>query len=355
MSHPSLPKLRFLCFGVGAIGTYIGGSLALIGQEVVFVERPVLAEEVRREGLHLRIKDKEFHFPQPAVVSSIEEALKLGPFDAALLAVKSYDTQPLLNDLVPYKVALPPVLCLQNGVENEQRLGEILGYDRVIAGTITSAVGRRGAGNIVLEKLRGMGIASEHSLAPTLVAILQAAGLKARQYESAASMKWSKMLTNLLANASSAILDMSPEEIFSNPKIYWLEVKMLREALRVMAAQQYTVIDLPGTPVRMLCWLVESFPPAFSQPLLMRSLGKGRGAKMPSFYIDLSSGHGFSEVDYLNGAVVRFGERLGIPTPVNRMLTETLLSLTRGNLPRNTFSKQPDKLITLLGKYEKPA
>ena len=354
MSHPSVPKLRFLCFGVGAIGTYIGGSLALIGQEVVFVERPAIAEEVRRDGLHLRIKNKEFHSPQPKVVSSIEEALELGPFDAALLAVKSYDTQTLIHDLDPYNVALPPILCFQNGVDNEQKLAEILGSDRVIAGTITSAVGRRGAGNIVLEKLRGMGIASEHSLAPLLVAIMQAAGLKAHQYESAANMKWSKMLTNLLANATSAILDMSPEEIFANPKIYWLEVEMMREALRVMAAQRYSVIDLPGTPVRILCWLIETFPPAYSQPLLMRALGKGRGTKMPSFHIDLSSGRGFSEVDYLNGAVVRFGDRLGISTPVNQMLTETLLSLTRGEMPRNTFSKQPDKLIDLLNKFQKP-
>jgi 2-dehydropantoate 2-reductase len=355
MSHPSLPKLRFLCFGVGAIGTYIGGSLALIGQEVVFIERPALVEEVRRNGLQLRIKNKEFHSPRPMVVSSIEEALELGPFDAALLAVKSYDTQPLVKDLFPYKVALPPILCLQNGVENEQSLAEVFGSDRVIAGTITSAVGRRGVGNIVLEKLRGMGIASEHSLAPLLVAIMQAAGLKAHHYTSATNMKWSKMLTNLLANATSAILDMSPEEIFNNPKVYWLEVEMLREALKVMAAQQYSAIDLPGTPVRILCWLIESFPPAYSQPLLMRALGKGRGSKMPSFYIDLSSGRGFSEVDYLNGAVVRFGERLGIPTPVNRMLTETLLSLTRGELPRDTFSKQPDKLIAWLDKYQEPA
>jgi 2-dehydropantoate 2-reductase len=355
MSQPSLPKLRFLCFGVGAIGTYIGGSLSLIDQDVVFVERPALAEEVRKYGLHLRIKNKEYHSPNPVVVSSIDKALGLGPFDAALLAIKSYDTLSLVKELAPYRVALPPILCLQNGVENEQNLADVFGSERVIAGTITSAVGRRGAGNIVLEKLRGMGIASEHSLTPMLVAIMQAAGLKAHRYGSAADMKWSKMLTNLLANASSAILDMNPEEIFNDSKVYWLEVEMLREALRVMAAQKYSVIDLPGTPVRILCWLVETFPPAYSQPLLMRALGKGRGAKMPSFYIDLSSGRGFSEVDYLNGAVVRFGEQLGIPTPVNRMLTDTLLSLTRGELPRNTYSKQPDKLIALLNKYQLPA
>jgi 2-dehydropantoate 2-reductase len=348
MSKSSFPKLSFLCFGVGAIGTYIGGSLALIGQKVVFVERPVVAAEVKKQGLHLRLKEKEFQVLEPEVVSSVEEALTRGPYDVAIFAVKSYDTQSALDGMSPYAVALPPFLSLQNGVENELRLAQVLGEDKVIAGTCTSAIGRRGAGDIVLERLRGIGIASDQSLTPTLVAVMQAAGLKARRYASAASMKWSKMLTNLLANASSAVLDMSPAAIFANPGLYWLEVQEYREALRVMEAQQIKVTDLPGTPVSMLSWLIKDFPPAFSRPLLVRSLGKGRGGKMPSFHIDLSSGRGVSEVDYLNGAVVRYGRRLGIPTPVNDCLNQTLQSLTRGEIPRGTFSHQPAKMLALI-------
>jgi len=353
MSKSSFPKLSFLCFGVGAIGTYIGGSLALIGQKVVFVERPVVAAEVKKQGLHLRLKEKEFQVPEPEVVSSVEEALTRGPYDVAIFAVKSYDTQSALEGMLPYAVALPPFLCLQNGVENELRLAQVLGEGKVIAGTCTSAIGRRGAGDIVLERLRGIGIASDQSLTPTLVAVMQAAGLKARRYASAASMKWSKMLTNLLANASSAVLDMSPAAIFANPGLYWLEVQEYREALRVMAAQHIQVTDLPGTPVSMLSWLIDDFPPAFSRPLLERSLGKGRGGKMPSFHIDLTSGRGVSEVDYLNGAVSRYGRRLGVPTPVNDCLNQTLLSLTRGEIPRDNFSHQPAKLLALIDQGEK--
>jgi 2-dehydropantoate 2-reductase len=353
MTKSSFPKLSFLCFGVGAIGTYIGGSLALLGQKVVFVERPAIAEEVRKLGLRLRLKDKDFCVPDPEVVSTVEEALRHGPFDVAIFAIKSYDTQAALEGLRPYAVALPPFLCLQNGVENEQRLAQVLGEDKVIAGSVTTAIGRRGAGDIILERLRGIGIASNHALTPTLVAVMQAAGLKARQYESAPSMKWSKMLTNLLANASSAVLDMSPDAIFANPGLYWLEVQEYREALRVMAAQHIKVTDLPGTPVSLLSWLIEDFSPAYSRPLLVRSLGKGRGGKMPSFHIDLSSGRGVSEVDFLNGAVARFGQRLGIPTPVNNCLNHTLLSLTRGEMPRDTFSHQPAKLLALIDQAEK--
>lgn len=68
---------------------------------------------------------------------------------------------------------------------------------------------------------------------------------------------------------------------------------------------------------------------------------------MPSFHIDLYSGRSKSEVDYLNGAVVRVGEKLGISTPVNRILTETLLGLTEGRIPKNEFAHQPEKFLTL--------
>ncbi len=99
MTKSSFPKLSFLCFGVGAIGTYIGGSLALIGQKVVFVERPAIAEEVKKHGLRLRLKDKDFCVPDPQVVSTVEEALRRGPFDVAIFAIKSYDTQAALEGL----------------------------------------------------------------------------------------------------------------------------------------------------------------------------------------------------------------------------------------------------------------
>jgi 2-dehydropantoate 2-reductase len=126
-----------------------------------------------------------------------------------------------------------------------------------------------------------------------------------------------------------------------------LEIEGLREALRVMAAQSLQVVDLPSTPVRLLA-LGARLPFTLSKLLIQRSVGRGRGAKMPSFHIDLHSGRGKSEVDYLNGAVVRFGERLGIPTPVNRLLCETLLALTEGRVGIEAYRHQPRKLLEKL-------
>ncbi len=339
------PSICMLAFGAGALGTYIAGSLAIHGHKVVFLEQPHVAAELNQRGLHLTIKEQTHHLTSVVVTASLAEALEQGPFDVALFALKSFDTLAALESMKAYLEQMPPILCLQNGVDNESLLAERLGEERVIPGTVTSAVGRRAAGDIVLERLRGVGIWAGHPLSGRLTEALNQSELNARMYARAADMKWSKMLTNLLANASSAILDMSPGEIFAHPRLFRLEVDQLREALKVMEVNKFQVVDLPGTPVRALALSVRGLLSGLSRNLLKSAVGSGRGGKMPSFHIDLHNGRGKSEVDYLNGAVVRHGERAGVLTPVNRLLNETLLTLTDGSIPLQAFSHQPDKLL----------
>ena len=339
--------LRVLSFGAGALGTYIAGSLAIKGHPVTFLERPDVAEELRQRGLRLVINGQDRLIPELRTAGNLTEALEQGPFDLAIFALKSFDTPGALLSLIPYANQLPPILNLQNGIDNEQALAEALGYEKVIPGTVTSAIGRRAAGDIVLERLRGVGIAGGHPLSVQLVNIFNIAGLNARLYHNAKDMKWSKLLTNLIANASSAILNMSPGEIFSNPDLFMLERAQLRECIAVMQAQGIRTVNLPGTPVRLLAFAIWNLPPSLSRPLLARSVGRGRGAKMPSFHIDLYSGRQQSEVDYLNGAVVRAGQRTGIPTPANRVLTDTLLGLTAGALKTGDFAHNPQHLLDL--------
>jgi 2-dehydropantoate 2-reductase len=347
-------SLRVLVFGAGAIGTYFGGSLALAGQQVVFVEKPAVMEELRERGLRLdltldkrrQMKDASRVDPSSfVVVSTLEDALRYGPFDVALFALKSFDTQVALEGMKPFADKLPPFLCLSNGVSNEPAIAAVLGKDKVIYGTVTSAIGRRAAGDIVLERLRGCGIARGHSLSEKLNKVFNNAYLNSHLFDDANSMKWSKMLTNLIANPTSAILDMTAAEVFANKDLYKLEIGMLRECLAVMEAQDFKVVDLPGTPVRALAFATK-LPLWLSKPLLGRAAGAGRGGKMPSFHIDLHSGRGKSEVEYLHGAVVRAGEKCNVPTPVNKALTETLIALTTKEIPLEEFAHKPEKLLS---------
>jgi len=353
-------KLNILVFGAGAIGAYIGGSLAQAGNRVVFIEHPRAISELQEHGLVLDLTVDRGRWtendPSSAVyrpssvefVSTIADALPLGPFDFAVFALKSFDTASALEGMKPFAGQLPTIVCLSNGVDNEPDLESVLGPGSVLAGTVASAIGRRGVGDIVLERLRGVGVADGHRLSRLVAEALDAAGLNARVIRRAADMKWSKMLTNLPANATAAILDMTAAEVFAHPGLFHLEMDMLREALRVMHAHGIKVVNLPGVPVRMLA-LGTKLPGFIAHPLMQKAVGGGRGGKMPSFHIDLHSGRGKSEVGWLNGAVVRFGKRRGVPTPVNQVLTETLQALTSGELPLDVFARRPERLLARMG------
>ena len=285
--------------------------------------------------------------------SSLGEALDHSPFDAVIFAIKSFDTDKALEEIKPFIRQIPPVLCLQNGVENEVKLKELLGDDKVLTGTTTSSVGRLGVGNIILERLRGVGIATDcdPGLKPLVEKLLKAmneANLNAVPFKRGLDMKWSKMLTNLLGNATAAILNMTPAEVFQHRKLFALEMGMLREALKVMDAQGIHAVKLPNVPVSLLAFAVRFLPGFVIRPLLVKMVGSGRGAKMPSFHIDLHSGRKRIEVDFLNGAVVRAGQKAAIPTPINRLLNETLLDLVNGKQAISDYSNNPDKLLALL-------
>ncbi|NMC14751.1 MAG: ketopantoate reductase family protein [Chloroflexi bacterium] len=334
-----------LSFGAGAIGTYIGGSLALNGHSVVFIDQPHIADEIKKQGIKLNIHSKEFFISDPKIYTSLPEALSGKKFDFALFAIKSFDTQAAINQLTSYAKDIPPLLCLQNGVDNEILLEKCLGKSKVIAGTVTSAIGKMSAGHIILEKKRGIGISRDHALSKDLLKIFAQTDLNPKLFTNALGMKWSKMITNLMANATSAILDMKPYDIYAQLPSCQIEVAQLREALSVMSALNIPVVNLPGTPVKFLAWIVKYFPIPLISTLLKQIIGKGRGEKMPSFHIDLYNHNPKLEVDYLNGAVARYGEKAGIPTPVNRCLNNILNDLSSGKLPLDTYQKQPIRLL----------
>ena len=339
--------MRFLFLGAGAIGTYVGGSLAAAGEDVAFIERPDTAEVIAARGLRVRTAETTRVVTGATMYADAAEALAAGPYDIGVFALKSFDTQTALDELVATGHEVPSILSLQNGVDNEPAIAATLGSDRVLAGTVATAVSKPGVGEVIEEKHRGIGVALGHPLSEPLVDALNRAGLSGRAFDDAGSMKWSKLLTNLTGNATSAILDRTVAELFADKRSYRLEVAVLAECLAVMKALGHRVVDLPGTPVRALA-LATRLPRLIAQPALTRALGSGRGDKMPSFHIDLHGGRGRTEVSFLNGAVARHGAQVGVPTPVNALLTTTLEALSAGELPVDSYRHNPDALLAAL-------
>jgi 2-dehydropantoate 2-reductase len=340
--------MNFLILGAGAIGIYIGGRLAEAGHGVTFIARPAAAEALRRAGVRVKFKGGEKAVREVSVFTSPAQAFADGSYDVLVLALKSFDTAAALSELQAVTSAPPPILCLQNGVDNESEIARTFGAERVIAGTVTTAVSLVQAGEIVVERERGVGLALGHALSLQIMEALAGAGFKTRTYPAAGPMKWSKLLVNLIGNATSAILDLSTAELFADRRVFAIERAMLLECLAVMRALKYEVVDLPGVPVRLVAFGLERLPPFLVQPLLGRAVSSGRGKKMPSFHVDLHLRQRQTEVYWLNGAVARHGAELGVPTPVNRILTETLGALSEGRLSKEDFRRKPEALLRLI-------
>ncbi|MEE9964763.1 MAG: 2-dehydropantoate 2-reductase [Propionicimonas sp.] len=340
--------MKLLFLGAGAIGTYVGGSLAAAGHRVGFTEQQRTAEVIATEGLRLTRGGRTEAVRDVAIYTSAAEALAAEAYDAVVVALKSFDTEAAVRGLVETGAELPAVLSLQNGVANEPLIADLLGADRVITGTVTTAVSKPGVGQVVEEKLRGIGIAMNHPVAEQLVDALNSAGLQAQRFPEPRAMKWSKLLTNLTGNATSAILNEPVSNLFADPISYNIEIQVLRECLAVMAGLGLAPVDLPGTPVRALALAAKRLPRFIAQPALTKALGSGRGDKMPSFHIDLYSGRGRTEVSFLNGAVAHYGSQVGVATPANQGLTEILESLSSGELPLETYQHNPSALTQAL-------
>jgi len=362
--------MRILVVGTGAIGGYVGARLTLAGHAVTFLGRQPLADAFAARGLTLIEPEGQFAITDCRVVTSPEEVFASPDrFDLALFTVKTCDTQEAIDALRPYAGRVDRFLSLQNGVSSEDLLGEAFGLEKIVAGTILNPVSVREPGVIVLEKRKGgIGIAgrrigesasqakqlsNQHPAeGESLAAEIRRAGFSVRTYADAHAMKWSKLLLNLIGNATSAILDLNTMQVFADKRLFSIEMASLRETMQVARAQRIRFVDLPGYPVPLLAAAVRLLPLPLLQPVLIPLVARGRGSKMPSLHIDLWNGKRRSEIDELNGAVVRIGTRLNIPTPANALLLATFKDLQSGRVDRSVWRHRADRLWEVYARQE---
>lgn len=363
---------KILVVGAGAIGCFLGGCLATQGHEVTLLGRPRLMDKIKAAGLTLAWPQKPAHQVNPH--TAVDMANLTPPYDFIFLTVKSYDVGDTLAQLIDQSGLLTDtfVITMQNGVGSDEQVAHLIGRERVIAGTLTIPIQVPEPGVIAVRKAKGgIGLApmyewriddilvglsqnQPHALRRSQVIILanslERAGMQAEIFEDYREMKWSKLLLNMVNNATSAILDESPETIIKDARLYNLELEALREAVRVMDLHHITAVPLPGYPTDSLAWLMrQTWMPLFLQRAIMRPFVRsGRGGKMPSLHLDLANGRPQSEVNVLNGAVVTAAQESLISTPVNKTLTDILSRIVAGEIPWSAYQHQPDQLLAAI-------
>ena len=339
--------MRVLIVGAGAVGSLVGLMLARAGHEVTLVGRRPFVAAVRGRGLGL---EDGGGVTRVTNVRAVTSALDVADerFDLVLLTVKAYDTTEAAAQVESLAWRGVPILVLQNGVGGEETVAEVLGEATILSAVITLSVEALEPGLVRLATTRG-GL----GLAPTapgqsvaeLGEVFREAGFRTPVYRDYRAMKWAKLLLNITANASPAILDMFPDEVFADSRLFALEQAAFREAVAVMRALGLRPVSLPGYPVSLFAWALCSLPAWLLRPVFRKVIVPGRGGKMPSLQMDLSRGKGKSEVEYLNGAVVRCAQELGLDAPVNRALHAVLMGIVRGEIAWEEYRGQPERLL----------
>ena len=345
-------RTQVLVYGAGAVGSLVAAALGASRTPdgaapavTVLGRRPHVAS-IRTWGLIVDAPSGRTVCKNVDSITSLDDLA--APPDIVMLAVKAYQVPEALAVLAGV-LSRPAtaVVVLENGVGSEETVADVIGGDRTVSGAVTISVEQERPG-VIRRYTRGGGVA----LAPVgtaspvepVASLFRGSPVAVRTYTDAAQMKWSKLLLNLLANATSAILDLPANAIARNAGLFALERAAFREAVRVMGALGLRPVALPGFPVPLVVRVMAA-PPWLGRAVLRRGLSRGRGDKMPSLWHDLERGRQQNEVAVLNGAVAREGERLGVPVPVNRTLTDVLLALAEGRADRETYRHKLEMLI----------
>lgn len=305
--------MRWCIVGAGAIGGALGARLHSAGQDVVLVARGANLEAIRRDGLTL-IDGSGRHRLPVAVAESVAKADPAAA-DVIVLAVKSQHSRTVLDELASAARLAPPIVCAQNGVENEREA--LRRFAGVYAASVSLLATHVEPGVVVAHSAPLTGSLHlgrypvgepDDAFADAAVAALVDAGFQARAHRDVMPYKWGKLLVNLGTGV----------EALCGPPARGGELA------RIVLAEGRRCLDAAGIKVPPEDELAAV--PTGSTVVVPRSGG--------STWQSLERGAGSVESDYLNGEIVLLGRLMSIATPANALIQRELRALSaRGGLP----------------------
>ncbi|HRI49463.1 MAG TPA: 2-dehydropantoate 2-reductase [Pseudomonadota bacterium] len=310
-------------FGAGSIGCYLGGRLIAAGWEVTLVGR--LGSEVRAHGLTLTDYTGARTELAPAQVRYVDDARALADCDVVLVTVKGTATAEAGAALAPVVKPGAVVVSFQNGVTNADRLRVALPGRTLLAGMVPFNVVNKGSGHFhngtsgPLELERGSRSAAE------LQRVLQQAGFSVVLHGDLRAVQWSKLLINL-NNAVNALAGVPLREQLADRGYRLVMADIVREGLSCLRAAGIR-------PVRLGRLIPSLAPTVLALPdwLFFRvaaAMVKVDPAARSSMWEDLDRRR-LTEIELLNGEIIRLGEKHGVATPLNRKLYDLIRSAER--------------------------
>jgi 2-dehydropantoate 2-reductase len=298
------PFSRVAVFGAGAVGCYFGAKLAVAGVPVTVIARPATAAALGRDGIRVLQGNGEWRAP----VRVADDASAVAAADLVLVAVKSPDSAAAAHALAPHLRAGARVLCLQNGVDNANTIGAIVGCPTYAAVVYVGAqmdapglVRHMGRGDLVIGSPHGLNAGVDTDGDVRAVATLfEHAGVPCVIAPDIDVALWSKLAVNCGLNAVSALGQVRYTRIVDMPEARGVVEAAIHETVAVARADN---VALEARAMLANTWAIVAAMPQQSSSTA-QDLERGKA----------------TEIDALNGFVVRRGVALGVPTPVNATL-----------------------------------
>ena len=286
--------LKIAVMGAGAVGCYYGGMLARAGHPVVLISRPQHVAAISQHGLRLHTTT----FDEQVPLAASSDPAAVSGADVVLFSVKSLDTESAGALIRPHLAPGALVLCLQNGVDNADRLRTVLPGHQVAAAVVYVATGMAGPGH-VKHNGRGELVIEPSRTSQAVAQALVAAGVPTEISDNVRGALWAKLILNCAYNAVSAIAQLPYGETVRGVGVQDVMRDVVTECLAVAKADG---VEVQGDMHVAVDKLAGSMPAQFSSTA--QDLARGKP----------------TEIDYLNGLIVQRGEALGIATPANRVL-----------------------------------
>jgi 2-dehydropantoate 2-reductase len=315
--HIKETAVKIAILGAGALGCALGVALTECGNEVWLLNRSVAhVEAMRRDGL--RVDDP--NGSRQVKVRATTRAAEVGAVDLVVVLVKSFHTDAAMRGALDLIGPETLVLSLQNGLGHEDVLADIVGRERVLAGKTYVGGVMRNPGHIesgAAGKATYIG-ELDGRITPRLTAIAEtfnAAGLATTVSDNIVGTMWDKLLVNVATGALTGTTGLTYGQLYDEPLLKTTALAAVAEAI---AVAQAAGVKLSTTdPERPWTLAGEGLSPAFKTSML-QSLEKGS----------------ITEIDFINGAVVRWGHRHSVPTPVNATLVACIKGIERAMTDR---------------------
>ena len=296
--------MKITIVGPGAIGCLFAGFLARANEEVWLLDKnPQRAEGLKGEGIKI-----EGLSNVSVKINATTNPDEIGRTDLVIICVKSYDTEQALRSakqLVGEKTA---VMTLQNGIGNTQIMGDVVGQDRVIGGITSHGatllgwghIRHAGKGDTIIGKTDAKALGQLEDVST----ILNKAGFETKISKDIDAIIWSKLIINVGINALTALTRLNNGRL--------IEYEGTKDIMRLAVFEAVKIAEAKG--IKLI----------YENPIeKVESVCKATGSNVSSMLQDVLNKKR-TEIDFINGAIVKLGQSLNIPTPINYALTNLI-------------------------------